>query len=114
MADSKEVIEENPDRKGEAAHNRQMDRLHNRNVKAGTERSDRRSATGHSGAVKKSGHGGKFTWDGPTTEEDYAEPPPVALDSNDPNYVDPEEEEEDKRAAIGEVEVAKVANDAAA
>ena len=67
----------------------------------------------------KSGHGGKFTWEGPEDlvhcELDGA---PPALDVKDPNFVDEEEEEgrilkgEEEDVAglvVGEVEVAKFA-----
>ncbi|XP_052173341.1 uncharacterized protein LOC127788772 [Diospyros lotus] len=62
----------------------------------------------------KSGHGGKFTWEGPAAEPDNElEPLPPAIDERDPNYVD---EEAEKRAAaeaggavIGEVEAPKAA-----
>ncbi|KAG6544570.1 hypothetical protein Mapa_013992 [Marchantia paleacea] len=82
---------------------------HTKNVKKGSERLDRRSATGHSGQPKKSGHGGKFTWDGPTSQEDYGEDDAVvALDKKDPNYIDEDQEAEDKKVAVNVVEVAKV------
>lgn len=55
------------------------------------------------GRQPKAGHGGKFTWEGPENEVDV-ESVPVALDENDPNYVDEVEEE-----VVGQVEVAKVA-----
>ncbi|KAH7861751.1 hypothetical protein Vadar_030350 [Vaccinium darrowii] len=66
----------------------------------------------------KSGHGGKYTWEGPAEEaENELDPAPVALDERDPNYVDEEAEEkvvkgEDEEVAglvVGEVEVAKAA-----
>ena len=46
--------------------------------------------------------------DGPYNEEDYADPIPAAMDENDPNYIDPAEEQADKEAGISVVEVAKV------
>ncbi|OWM82491.1 uncharacterized protein LOC116207712 [Punica granatum] len=64
----------------------------------------------------KSGHGGKYTWEGP---EDVAEselaPTPPALDERDPNFVDEEteekivrgEDEEVEGYVVGEVEVPK-------
>lgn len=64
----------------------------------------------------KSGHGGKYTWEGPAEEvENELDPTPVAEDKRDPNYVDEEAEErvvkgEDEEVAglvVGEVEVAK-------
>ncbi|OAE29681.1 hypothetical protein AXG93_509s1330 [Marchantia polymorpha subsp. ruderalis] len=71
---------------------------HAKNVKKGSERLDRRSATAHSGP-KKSGHGGKFTWDGPTSQEDYENDAVVVLDKKDPNYIDEDQEAEDKKVA---------------
>lgn len=66
----------------------------------------------------KSGHGGKYTWEGPgdIAENELAAAPP-AIDERDPNYVDEEEEErivkgEEPEVAglvVGMVEVAKVA-----
>ncbi|KAG0520030.1 hypothetical protein BDA96_08G037800 [Sorghum bicolor] len=60
----------------------------------------------------KSGRGGKFTWEGPGGVVDgQLDPAPPAIDANDPNYVAPEEEEEEvaREVVVGEVEVAKVA-----
>ncbi|KAG6493670.1 uncharacterized protein LOC122000438 [Zingiber officinale] len=59
----------------------------------------------------KSGHGGKFTWEGP---EDLAEneldPVPPAVDEKDPNYAGEEAIDEEAAAlVVGEVEVAKTA-----
>lgn len=64
----------------------------------------------------KSGHGGKYTWEGPDDliENELDEVPP-AIDEKDPNYVDDDEEEkilmgEKSDVAglvVGEVEVAK-------
>ena len=79
----------------------------------------------------KSGHGGKYTWEGP---DDLAhaelDPAPAAIDEGDPNYdggpaagevllgeapaaaaaaAAGEEEEESDQLVVGEVEVAKVA-----
>ncbi|XP_042491843.1 uncharacterized protein LOC122071541 [Macadamia integrifolia] len=70
--------------------------------------------------LPKSGHGGKYTWEGPgdyTGNELEAAPP--AIDEKDPNYVDEEEEEkilkgEEEEVAglvVGEVEVAKAVED---
>ncbi|XP_062117496.1 uncharacterized protein LOC133831272 [Humulus lupulus] len=65
----------------------------------------------------KSGHGGKYTWEGPgEIVENELSPTPPAIDEGDPNYVDEVAEErivrgEDKEVAglvVGEVEVAKV------
>lgn len=61
------------------------------------------------GRQPKAGHGGKYTWEGPLglENEEDVESIPVALDKNDPNYVDDEEEEGEE--VVGHVEVAKVA-----
>lgn len=59
----------------------------------------------------KSGHGGKFTWEGPADVS--LEPAPPAVDAKDPNYVEEEEEDAEVAAGIikGEVEVAKEAKE---
>lgn len=60
----------------------------------------------------KSGHGGKFTWEGPAdVAENEMMAAPAAIDEKDPNYVDEEEEEEVKEFVVGEVEVPKVVED---
>lgn len=62
----------------------------------------------------KSGHGGKYTWEGPDgLTENELTPLPAAIDEKDPNYVDEELEEESDVGGfvIGEVEVAKAAED---
>ncbi|KAE9590878.1 hypothetical protein Lal_00023043 [Lupinus albus] len=60
----------------------------------------------------KSGHGGKFTWEGPDHVVDSElMAAAAAIDEKDPNYVDEEEEEEVKDFVVGEVEVVKVAED---
>ncbi|KAJ7976045.1 hypothetical protein O6P43_005874 [Quillaja saponaria] len=68
----------------------------------------------------KSGHGGKYTWEGPDDlVENETSPVPPAIDEKDPNYVDEDEEEkivkgEDEDVAgfvVGEVEVPKAAED---
>lgn len=54
-------------------------------------RKDRKSATGMNGSPKKGGHGGKYTWSGAgnsLAEFDFRN---GAVDSKDPNFVDPEE-----------------------
>ncbi|KAK6942679.1 hypothetical protein RJ641_028056 [Dillenia turbinata] len=64
----------------------------------------------------KSGHGGKYTWEGQrdAAETELSDDPP-AIDEKDPNYVDEEEEEkikEDGEVAelvVGEVDVPKAA-----
>lgn len=62
----------------------------------------------------KSGHGGKYTWEGPADEAENELTAPAAVDEKDPNYVDEEErgkEEEEGSLVIGEVEVPKVAEE---
>lgn len=56
----------------------------------------------------KKGHGGKYTGEGPRKEFEAA---PAAIDERDPNYVAAEEESE---LVVGEVEVAKVAEEGVA
>ncbi|CAK7340623.1 unnamed protein product [Dovyalis caffra] len=89
-------------------------------VDKGIIRMERHPVDGKGGIGKpppKSGHGGKYTWEGPDDEaeselEGAAQP---AIDEKDPNYVDEEAEEklvrgEEKDVAdliAGEVEVAK-------
>ncbi|XP_050380455.1 uncharacterized protein LOC126797774 [Argentina anserina] len=66
----------------------------------------------------KSGHGGKYTWEGPGDVAEYEmDPVPAAIDEGDPNYVDEEvgkrivkgKEADVAVMVVGEVEVAKVA-----
>ncbi|KAL2250724.1 uncharacterized protein LOC105174128 [Sesamum indicum] len=63
----------------------------------------------------KKGHGGKYTWEGPEKEfeaELEAEP---AIDEKDPNYVEEEVGEEGTdELVVGEVEVAKAAEEGVA
>ncbi|KAM6592974.1 uncharacterized protein LOC115708871 [Cannabis sativa] len=68
----------------------------------------------------KSGHGGKYTWEGPDEiAESELSPIPAAIDERDPNYVDEVAEERIVRGevdevagiVIGEVEVPKVVED---
>ncbi|XP_020213619.1 uncharacterized protein LOC109797876 isoform X2 [Cajanus cajan] len=60
----------------------------------------------------KSGHGGKFTWEGPANEaESHLMAAPAAIDEGDPNYVDEEEEKASSELVVGEVEVAKAAEE---
>lgn len=60
----------------------------------------------------KSGHGGRFTWEGPDNLADNElYPAPPALDEGDPNYVDDEEGRilsGERGDMAGEVEVPKV------
>ncbi|XP_039042639.1 uncharacterized protein LOC120181616 [Hibiscus syriacus] len=64
----------------------------------------------------KSGHGGKYTWEGPNgaAKNELTAVPP-AIDDKNPNYVDEEEEEKVVSDAgelvVGEVDVAKAAED---
>ncbi|KAG0579091.1 hypothetical protein M758_4G073100 [Ceratodon purpureus] len=108
MADTNVIREENPGLFPRNTKQGWEDHAHQQNLKKGIERLDRRSANPNKGAVKKQGHGGKFTMDGPYNEEDYADPVPAAMDENDPNFVDPLEEQADRDAGISSVEVAKV------
>lgn len=61
----------------------------------------------------KSGHGGKFTWEGPTDMADNElMAAPAAIDEGDPNYVDGEEKVDDvAEVVVGEVDVPKVAEE---
>ncbi|KAI3857758.1 hypothetical protein MKX03_023981 [Papaver bracteatum] len=75
----------------------------------------------------KAGHGGKYTWEGPRdlvdVELSMGQDVPTAIDEGDPNYVDEEVEEKVMRGdsdvvdldmkgfVVGEVDVAKTAND---
>ncbi|KAK6779458.1 hypothetical protein RDI58_021642 [Solanum bulbocastanum] len=60
----------------------------------------------------KKGHGGKYTWEGPDKELDVVVP--SALDEKDPNYVNEETEEEEEGVIVGEIEVAKLAEEGVA
>lgn len=53
-------------------------------------RLDRKSATGLSGAPKKGGHGGKFTWSGDRLSDEDAWFDRGAVDAKDPNFEEPE------------------------
>nr|GMD39551.1 uncharacterized protein LOC109181099 [Ipomoea batatas] len=85
----------------------------------GVHRKDRRPASGIPlGKQSKSGHGGKFTWEGPADEAEYElDDVPAAIDEKDPNYVDEEAEKSILKGevsgvegmVVGEVDVAKVA-----
>ncbi|KAI3447507.1 hypothetical protein Pfo_004172, partial [Paulownia fortunei] len=49
----------------------------------------------------KSGHGGKYAWEGPADEAaNELEAAPAAIDENDPNYVDEEAEERILRGGV--------------
>ncbi|KAG2682868.1 hypothetical protein I3843_10G004600 [Carya illinoinensis] len=90
-------------------------------IDKGVQRMDRHPVDGMGGIAKtppKSGHGGKYTWEGPSdlVEAELEEVPP-AIDEKDPNYVDEEVEERILRAedsdvaglVVGRVEVPKAA-----
>ncbi|ONH95842.1 hypothetical protein PRUPE_7G091800 [Prunus persica] len=75
-----------------------------------------RDGTGIGQPPPKSGHGGKYKWEGPDdVAENEMDPVPPAIDEGDPNYVDEVAEErivkgEDADVAglvVGKVEVAK-------
>lgn len=59
----------------------------------------------------KSGHGGKYTWEGPADTAENELTATAALDEKDPNYVHEEEEDEGGNLVIGEVDVPKVAEE---
>ncbi|KAG4913482.1 hypothetical protein AAZX31_19G175500 [Glycine max] len=84
-------------------------------INKGVQRQDRHPADGIgiSRPPPKSGHGGKFTWEGPATvENSELMAAPAAMDEGDPNYVDWEENgEEASELVVGEVEVSKVAQE---
>lgn len=82
-------------------------------INKGVHRMDRHPVdrVGISRPPPKSGHGGKFTWEGPASEVDNEMMgAPAAMDEGDPNYVDEENEggEEAAELVVGEVEAAKV------
>ncbi|TYJ39754.1 hypothetical protein E1A91_A04G091200v1 [Gossypium mustelinum] len=88
----------------------------------GVQRMDRHPASGIGigRPPPKSGRGGKYTWEGPDDMmENELSPVPAAIDEKDPNYVDEEEEGRILRSeksdvsgfVVGEVEVAKTAQD---
>ncbi|GMN39337.1 hypothetical protein TIFTF001_008571 [Ficus carica] len=92
-------------------------------VDKGVQRLDRHPADGIGGIGRsppKSGRGGKYTWEGPgDVAENELAPAPAAIDEGDPNYVDEEAEERIVRGeerdmaglVVGEIEVAKVAEE---
>ncbi|XP_060206165.1 uncharacterized protein LOC132633652 [Lycium barbarum] len=88
-------------------------------IDKGIHRKDRRPIDGIPlNKQSKSGHGGKFTWEGPRDVVDNIlddDVVPAALDENDPNYVDEEEEVSGVEGlVVGEVAVAKVADEGVA
>ncbi|KAL0336974.1 UNVERIFIED_CONTAM: hypothetical protein Scaly_1972500 [Sesamum calycinum] len=71
----------------------------------------------------KSGHGGKYTWEGPAADAaNELEEAPAAIDEKDPNYVDEEAEGRILRGevsgveglVVGEIDVAKLAEEGVA
>ncbi|XP_071700692.1 uncharacterized protein [Rutidosis leptorrhynchoides] len=58
----------------------------------------------------KGGRGGKYTWDGPGgMVDDELDPAPAAVDEKDPNYASDEEKDDVEGVVVGEVDVAKIA-----
>ncbi|KAL2628512.1 hypothetical protein R1flu_013198 [Riccia fluitans] len=68
---------------------------HKKHIKQGSQRLDRRSGAGVHGQPKKSGNGGKFTWEGSALEEQNDQD--IALDEKDPNYEEEEQAEENEK-----------------
>lgn len=58
----------------------------------------------------KKGHGGKYTWEGSQKVEEA----PPTIDEKDPNYVEEEGTAEVSELVVGEVEVAKTAEEGVA
>ncbi|KAL0344747.1 UNVERIFIED_CONTAM: hypothetical protein Sradi_4306000 [Sesamum radiatum] len=71
-------------------------------IDKGIQRQDRNPIDGlPRGRQPKSGHGGKYTWEGPADDAaNELEEAPAAIDEKDPNYVD---EEAEGRILRGEV-----------
>ncbi|KAG9456492.1 hypothetical protein H6P81_001000 [Aristolochia fimbriata] len=65
-------------------------KAHSKSVPDG--RKDRKSGTGTTGAPKKGGHGGKFTWAGDRFSAEEIGREWGVLDAKDPNYEDPSED----------------------
>jgi len=84
----------------------QEEYLQHKTVQKGYDRLERRPASGYQGLPRKSGHGGKYTWEGPRGEEED-EDYPAAIDEKDPNFIDSAQEELDRQVADGVVEVPK-------
>ncbi|KAI5075046.1 hypothetical protein GOP47_0011007 [Adiantum capillus-veneris] len=110
LAPGMEVEEDLPS-KNPAPHSlHQAEYQHMKQLKKGDQRLPRRPASGISGEPKKQGHGGKFTWAGPTHEDYIAEDDYVqALDEHDPNFTDSNAEAHDAEGVVGVVDVPKVA-----
>nr|ADE77124.1 unknown [Picea sitchensis] len=83
----------------------QAEYLQQKTVQKGYERLERHPVSGYRGLPRKSGHGGKYTWEGPRGEEDDF---PAAIDEHDPNFIDDAQEQRDREVADGVVEAAKV------
>ncbi|XP_027177069.1 uncharacterized protein LOC113776164 [Coffea eugenioides] len=82
-------------------------------IDKGVQRQDRRPIDGIPlGRQHKSGHGGKYTWEGPrdTAENELGAAPP-AIDENDPNYG---EVSGVAGLVVGELEVPKLAEEGVA
>ncbi|KAF5178026.1 plant/protein [Thalictrum thalictroides] len=80
-------------------------------VTKGLQRMERHPSDGLSLThLPKSGHGGKYTWEGPVDAAENELEAVPAIDEKDPNYVD-EDVKEDAEFVVGEVEVAKVVED---
>ncbi|VVA97065.1 unnamed protein product [Arabis nemorensis] len=74
-------------------------------MEKGVQRMERHPSDGNSlkRPPPKSGHGGKFTWEGPDRMEDYEmQPDPPAMDEGDPNY----DEEQTAKKEVGGDDVA--------
>ncbi|KAK7396633.1 hypothetical protein VNO78_17772 [Psophocarpus tetragonolobus] len=80
-------------------------------INKGVQRQDRHPADGIGIGRQppKSGHGGKFTWEGPADlAENELLAAPAAIDKGDPNY---EDDEDASELVVGEVQVSKVAEE---
>ncbi|KAL0426499.1 UNVERIFIED_CONTAM: hypothetical protein Slati_2824700 [Sesamum latifolium] len=93
-------------------------------IDKGIQRQDRHPIDGlPRGRQPKSGHGGKYTWEGPADDAaNELEEAPAAIDEKDPNYVDEEAEGRILRGevsgvaglVVGEIDVAKMAEEGVA
>ncbi|EFJ16653.1 hypothetical protein SELMODRAFT_421764 [Selaginella moellendorffii] len=118
MDQARDVVDQSPiveDLKGEDhqpnAPHHGTEYADRKNAKKGVERLNRHGGpVGVRAQPKKGGKGGEFTWEGNKDPTQYdKESVPVAIDEKDPNYVDEEQEEQDRKVAAGVVEVAKLA-----
>lgn len=78
---------------------KRVSKIHKSNTtKSSDARKDRKSGTGMNGSPKKGGHGGKFTWSGEgpysAAEMGIMEKPVAALDAKDPNFEEPDVNDE--------------------